>query len=216
MQLLAGLVVLLVLCTLLRAIIPGRPAVPIAFGLVAGAVLLIVYRQALLLPEFWAGLVGFVAVLSALLVVVHPNPMASVLYLILNLLCVALFYLMLQAEFLAALQVIIYAGAIMVLFLFVVMLLNLRAEEGLRLGGTAQRYGALGMGALFVLLMFRAIGNRAGGAFFEPGSFPGGFGTAREVGTLLFGRYLFAFEAASVLLVAAMVGAVLLAKRRLQ
>jgi NADH-quinone oxidoreductase subunit J len=216
MQLLAGFVVLLVAFTVLRAMVPGRPGVPIAFALVAAAVLLVVYRQVLLTAEFWAGLIGFVALLSALLVVIHPNPMVSVLFLIVNLFCVALFYLMLQAQFLAALQVIVYAGAIMVLFLFVIMLLNLKAEEGLRLGGAAQRYGALALGVLFASLMFWAIRHRGEGAFFEPGSFPGGFGTAREVGTLLFGRYLFAFEASSVLLVAAMVGAVLLAKRKLR
>jgi len=77
--------------------------------------------------------------MSALMVVIHPNPMVSVLFLILNLFCVALFYLILRAQFLAVIQVIIYAGAIMVLFLFVVMLLNLKAEEGLRLAGGAQR-----------------------------------------------------------------------------
>jgi NADH-quinone oxidoreductase subunit J len=157
-----------------------------------------------------------VAILSALLIVMHPNPMVSVLFLILNLFCVALFYLLLQAQFLAVLQVIIYAGAIMVLFVFVVMLLNLKAEEALRAGTSLQRWGALGLGVAFAGLVFWAIQHRLDRPFFQPQSFREGFGTARDMGWLLFDKYVFAFEAASVLLVAAMVGAVLLAKRRLE
>jgi NADH-quinone oxidoreductase subunit J len=95
------------------------------------------------------------------------------------------------------------------------MLLNLRAEEGLRIGGGARLVGALLLGAVFAAVLFRAIQARQGPGFSEPAMHTG-FGTAREVAALLFDRYLFAFEAASILLVAAMVGAVLLAKRRLQ
>jgi NADH-quinone oxidoreductase subunit J len=213
--LLIGLILLVVTWTVIRAFVPGRPLialVPVALG---GAALLALFYPALVTVEFWAGLIGFIAILSALLVVIHPNPMMSVLFLILNLFCVALFYLMLQAEFLAALQIIVYAGAIMVLFLFVVMLLNLKAEEGLRIGTGPQRWGALGLGLLFSGLMFWAIQNRGRLAYFAPESAPGGFGTAREVAGLLFTRHVFAFEAVSILLVAAMVGAVVLAKRKL-
>lgn len=215
MQLLTGLIILMVVLALLRAALPGRRGIAIGVFLAGTAVLLWRFWPSLLSPEFWAGLIGFAAILSALLVVIHPNPMVSVLFLILNLFCVALFYLMLQAQFLAVLQLIIYAGAIMVLFLFVVMLLNLRSEEGLRIGGGLQRYGALALGAVFAALMFRAIQARDIPGFSEP-SMGGGFGTAREVAVLMFDRYVFAFEAVSILLVAAMVGAVLLAKRRLQ
>ncbi|MGH9748847.1 MAG: NADH-quinone oxidoreductase subunit J family protein [Candidatus Polarisedimenticolia bacterium] len=215
MELLIGLIALAVVFTGLRALRPGRPAIPAAILILGTLILLGLYHRALLQTEFWAGLIGFCAILSALLVVIHPNPMVSVLFLILNLFCVALFYLMLQAQFLAALQIIIYAGAIMVLFLFVIMLLNLRAEEGVRPGGGAQRAGGLLLGAAFAGAMFWAIQNRMPPAWYEPAA-GAGFGTAREVGVLLFGRHVFAFEAASVLLLAAMIGAVLLAKRRLQ
>jgi NADH-quinone oxidoreductase subunit J len=211
--LLFGLIVLLVAFAALRALLPLRPAVPVLVTLVAASVLVAIHRGDLLTTEFWAGLIGFVAILSALVIVLHPNPMVSVLFLILNLFCVALFYLMLEAQFLAAIQVIIYAGAIMVLFLFVVMLLNLRAEAGLRLGGGVQHYLAMALGLAFACLMFWAIRNRGGRAYFEP-ALSEGFGTAKGIGDLLFGRYLLAFEAASILLVAAMVGAVVLAKRR--
>ncbi len=215
MHLLIGLVVCLVAFVLLRSLLPGRPAGPVLFLVVAAVTLLALYHRDVVKVEFWAGGIGFVAILSALLIVMHPNPMVSVLFLILNLFCIALFYLLLSAQFLAVIQVIVYAGAIMVLFLFVVMLLNLKAEEGLRLGGGLQRWAALGLGAVFAGLMVWAIQHRRDRPYFAPGSFVDGFGTARDLGTLLFDRYLFAFEAASVLLVAAMVGAVILAKRRL-
>jgi NADH-quinone oxidoreductase subunit J len=195
--------------------VPARPILTFTGGSVAALVLLVAYRGDLAGTEFWAGAVGFVAILSALLVVLHPNPMVSVLFLILNLLCVALFYIMLQAHIMAVLQVIVYAGAIMVLFVFVIMLLNLRAEEGLGPGGGLQRWLALGLGAGFAALLFWALRHRTGQAWAGPGRYIEGFGTARDMGALLFGEYLFATEAASVLLIAAMVGAVLLAKRRL-
>ena len=216
MHLLIGLIAVVVVFALLRAFLPGRTGLPVLFLLIAGATLVVLERADLLRIEFWAGSVAFVAILSALLIVLHPNPMVSVLFLIVNLFCIAVFYLMLQAQFLAALQVIVYAGAIMVLFVFVVMLLNLKAEEGLHPGGGAQRGLALALGAAFAGLMLWAIKTRREPPYFAPSSFAGGFGTAREVGALLFAKYLFAFEAASILLVAAMVGAVILAKRRLE
>jgi len=216
MNLLTGLILVVVLFALLRVF---RPANPLLTAILPGLVavgLLAAYHQDLLRLEFWAGAVGFVAILSALLIVMHPNPMVSVLFLILNLFCIALFYLMLRAEVLAALQVIVYAGAIMVLFVFVIMLLNLPAEEGLGAGGGIQRWAAVLLGSGFAALLVFVLRHRLGRPYFEPGSFVQEFGSARDLGMLLFGRYLFAFEAASVLLVAAMVGAVILAKRRLQ
>ncbi len=216
MHLLTGLILALLAFALLRAFAPGRPVLAGAVLVLGGSSVLALFPSEILGIEFWAGAIGFVAILSALLVVLHPNPMVSVLFLILHLFCIALFYLLLQAQVLAALQVIVYAGAIMVLFVFVVMLLNLQAEEGLRLGGGPQRAGALVLGALLVGLLFWAIENRRDRPYFGPEAFVGGFGTARDLGALLFGKYVFAFEAASILLVAAMVGAVILAKRRLE
>ncbi len=216
MHLLTGLVILVIVYALLRVIFPGRRYLPGVIVGIAAATLLAFFPRDLFEMQFWAGAVGFVAILSALLVVMHPNPMVSVLFLILNLFCIALFFLMLQAQILAALQVIVYAGAIMVLFVFVVMLLNLRSEEGLRVGRGFGRWAAIALGALFAGMMFTAIRGRGVRPFFRPGAFLDGFGTARDLGDTLFRDYVFAFEAASVLLVAAMVGAVLLAKRRLQ
>ena len=216
MHLLSGLIVLMLVFAVLRAMMPDRPLAPWVL-LVAGALtLLVIYRQDLAGMEFWAGAVGFVAILSALLVVMHPNPMSSVLFLILNLFCVALFYLMLQAQLLAVLQIIVYAGAIMVLFVFVVMLLNLKTEQALAAGRGVQSWAALVLGVMFASMMYWAIRHRSGSPYYEPETFQDGFGTARDVGLLLFREHTFAFEAAGVLLVAAMVGAVILAKRQLR
>ena len=216
MHLLTGTILAILAFTLLRTFAPSRPGMALGFLGISLVALPAAFGSDLLRPEFWGGAIGFAAILSALLVVMHPNPMISVLFLILHLFCIALFFLMLQAEALAALQVIVYAGAIMVLFVFVVMLLNLRAEEGLRLTGGPQRVAALIAGAIFAAIMFYAIRNRNGQPYFAPGVFAQRFGTARDLGLLLFDHYLLAFEAASILLVAAMVGAVILAKRRLE
>jgi NADH-quinone oxidoreductase subunit J len=215
MHLLSGLVIVVMGVALLRALLPSRPILPALGGGIAAIVLLVRFWGDLLGMDFWAGAVGFVAILSALLVVLHPNPMVSVLFLILNLLCVALFYLMLHAHLLAALQVIVYAGAIMVLFVFVIMLLNLKSEEGLRLGRGRQRWPAHLLGVGFAGLLFWVLRHRADQAFAESPRYIDGFGTARDMGALLFTDFVFATELASILLVAAMVGAVVLAKRRL-
>ena len=158
--------------------------------------------------------VAFVAIFAALMVVFHRNPMVSVVFLIVNLICVALFFLILQAQFLFAIQIIVYAGAIMVLFVFVVMLLNLRHEEATRSGGRGQTVLALAGGAFLVGALWTALWGRSAAPHAYTGGFWAGFGTAEDMGRLLFNDYVFAFEAASVLLVAAMIGAVILARRK--
>jgi NADH-quinone oxidoreductase subunit J len=178
--LLLGLLALLAVFALVRTFLPAR-TVPAGAALAALAVALLAYdHRELASLEFWSGLIGFVAIMSALLVVIHPNPMVSVLFLILNLFCIALFFLILNAQFLAVIQVIIYAGAIMVLFVFVVMLLNLKAEEGLRLGGGPQRSGAVVLGVVFAALMFYAIRNRGAAPYIEPESFDSGSRSRRR------------------------------------
>lgn len=158
-------------------------------------------------------LVSFVAIFAALMVVFHRNPMVSIIFLIVNLLCVALFFLLLQAQFLFAIQMILYAGAIMVLFVFVVMLLNLRQGEEIRPGGRIQVALAVGGSLVMVAGILRALRGRSLQPNAYTGGFWAGFGTAEDIGRLLFTDYLFAFEAASVLLVVAMIGAVVLARR---
>ena len=158
--------------------------------------------------------VAFVAIFAALMVVFYRNPMVSVVFLIVNLICIALFFLILHAQFLFAIQLIVYAGAIMVLFVFVVMLLNLRHEEATRSGSRVQTTLALAGGVFLVGALWMALWGRSVAPNTYTGGFWIGFGTVEDMGRLLFNDYLFAFEAASVLLVAAMIGAVILARRK--
>jgi NADH-quinone oxidoreductase subunit J len=150
------------------------------------------------------------AVACAVGLVVRPNPLHGALFLVGNLFCVAILYLMLQAEFLAVAQVIVYAGAIMVLFIFAIMLLIPgRSEVGPDPLGR-QRMLALPFAALLGLAIVVVLAS-AGGRAAPPGA-PVGAGT---IGRLLFTDYLLPFEVTSVLLLAALVGALTLAKRRI-
>jgi NADH-quinone oxidoreductase subunit J len=149
------------------------------------------------------------AIASAVGLVVRPNPLHGALFLVGNLFCVAILYLMLRAEFLALAQVVVYAGAIMVLFIFAIMLLIPgRSETGPDPLGP-QRLLALPFAALLgvvVVLVLPYAGDRAVSPMPPVG--------ARGIGQLLFTDYLFPFEVTSVLLLAALVGALTLAKRR--
>jgi NADH-quinone oxidoreductase subunit J len=153
------------------------------------------------------------ALVSAGVVVWHRNPVVCALGLAFNLVTIAGFYMLLNAQFLALLQVIVYAGAIMVLILFVIMLLNLPDEA--RRPGSGRIQGGLGFilavafAAVVGTMVARSVGE---GSFAQPSP---EFGTVNALGLDLFSRFFYPFEAISLLLVVAMVGAVLLAKRRL-
>ncbi len=153
-----------------------------------------------------------VAVVAAVIVITHRNPVMSALALAVNLVCVAGFFMLLSAQFISIVQVIVYAGAIMVLILFVIMLLNLREEARGHPSGSVQRVlGPVLAGALVVVLGRMILAG-------APRSFralQAGYGTAGAVGSDLFSRFYWPFEVISLLLIVAMVGAVLLAKRRL-
>jgi NADH-quinone oxidoreductase subunit J len=153
-------------------------------------------------------LVGVTAVVTAVGLIVRPNPLHGALFLVGNLFCVAVLFLMLRAEFLALAQVIVYAGAIMVLFIFAIMLLIPgRAESGPDPLARARRF-AVPVGAVLGLAILLVAG-RTGGPAVQAA--PGGVET---IGRLLFTDYLFPFEVTSLLLLAALVGALTLAKRR--
>ena len=151
-----------------------------------------------------------VAVVFALVVVLHRNPVVGALSLVASFFALAVMYVLLEAPFLAALQVIVYAGAIMVLFLFVIMLLNLQhvAEPNTRpmqqfAGYTSCAF--LGIGLVYYLLKY--------GIFAELP--PAGFrADARAIGTAMFEQYVFPFEMVSILLLAAIVGALVLSGGR--
>ncbi len=164
---------------------------------------------------FW--IFAVISVLSAIMVVASRNPMHSVLYLILTFFNVAGLYVLLGAHFLAAIQIAVYAGAIMVLFLFVVMLLNLKKgeHEFSKLPGVKM----LGIGLALFLLFEIAFITHSVLTEGTKGKFPAetvaAEGNTELIGKLLFTDYLYAFEIASVLLLVAMVGSIILAKRKL-
>ncbi|HXY40981.1 MAG TPA: NADH-quinone oxidoreductase subunit J [Vicinamibacteria bacterium] len=152
------------------------------------------------------------AVVSALVVIGQKNPMYSAFGLIVTLCSVSVIFALLGSPFIAALQVIVYAGAIMVLFLFVLMLLNVRREaEGARAhGGRALQVVALALVAM--------LGVQAAVVLLhaEPGSAASFDASTRAMAAVLFSpRYLYVFEATSILILAALVGAVVLAKKEL-
>src|SRR5262245_16346432 len=100
---------------------------------------------------FW--ILAVVSVGASIAMVATRNPVRSALFLVVTFLCVAVFYVMLTAQFLAAVQIIVYAGAIMVLFLFVIMLLNLGAPQALRERGSLQPVFAVGLGGAFLIAL---------------------------------------------------------------
>jgi NADH-quinone oxidoreductase subunit J len=156
-------------------------------------------------------LIALVAVVSALGLLLRKNPIHGALFLVVNLGAIAALYLMLGAEFLAVAQVIVYAGAIMVLFVFAIMVLIPGKEE--TGPDPRRRWRALAVplgGVLLVELAMVTLARRAAPA--PPAAAPAG--GVETIGRLLFTDYLFPFELTSVLLLAAMVGVLLLARRR--
>ncbi|KRT68442.1 MAG: NADH-ubiquinone/plastoquinone oxidoreductase subunit 6, NADH-quinone oxidoreductase subunit J [Candidatus Rokubacteria bacterium CSP1-6] len=164
--------------------------------------------------------IAVVAVVSALGLVLRRNPIHGALFLVVNLGCVAVLYLLLGAEFLALAQVIIYAGAIMVLFVFAIMVLIPGKEETGPDPLRSQRLLALPLGALLLfeigLILHSSVFMGAPHPGVRPGSAapPTAAGGIQSVGRLLLGDYLLPFEVTSVLLLAALVGVLALAKRR--
>lgn len=157
-------------------------------------------------------IVAVLTIASALGLVLKKNPIHGALFLVVNLGCVAVFYLMLGAEFLALAQVIVYAGAIMVLFVFAIMVLIPGKEETGPDPRRRWRLWALPAGALLLLQLIVLVG-----AFRRTDTTPTPprvSGSVEAIGRLLFTDYLLPFELTSVLLLAAMVGVLVLARKR--
>lgn len=152
---------------------------------------------------------SFLAVMSALMVVFSRNPVYSVLYLVVTFFCVACHYLLLNAQFLAAVHLIVYAGAIMVLFLYVIMLLNLNQKDEVQ-KGTLFRFAAVITGGLLMVVLTGSLrGAESARIGFDSS---GDAGYVRTIGNLMFNEFLLPFEIVSILLLTAMVGAVMLGK----
>ena len=161
-------------------------------------------------------LFGAVAVLASLLVIGQRNPIYSVLLLIAAFGALSGLYVLLDAPFVAVIQIIVYAGAIMVLFLFVVMLLNAPQEETEydEQRHVLMRPGPMRFGAFLALVLIVELVWALTQAGRETGAFGSGAVSAvADVGRVLFTSYAFAFEVTSVLILVAMVGAVVLARR---
>lgn len=162
----------------------------------------------------WAFLVfAVLAVAFATVAIVHRNPVVNVLSLVLVFFALAAIYAIVGMDFLAAIQLIVYSGAVLVLFLFVIMLLNIRRVERFASGRPIQAAlgaaAAVGLGALVVAGLARL--TPVAGAVVSGAAESGG--TAALIGRELMTTYLFPFELISVVLVASLVGALMLARR---
>lgn len=159
---------------------------------------------------FWV--LGAIALIGALGVVMAVNAVYSAMYLALTMLILAVFYIAQDAVFLGVVQVVVYTGAVMMLFLFVLMLIGVDSAESLKETLRGQRVAAVATGIGFGILLVGGIGNYATGGF-------SGLSTANHDGNveglavLIFTRYLWAFELTSALLITAAVGAMVLAHR---
>ena len=153
---------------------------------------------------------GMIAVTS-LLVVALRNPVYSALALLIMFFHVAGLYVTLHAEFLAAVQIVVYAGAILVLYLFVVMLLNVKAEE--RYHNQLPVAGLLGVMLCTEVILLLLQSRTATSVAASPADPVTAAGNTETIGEVLYSTYLFPFEVASLILLVAMIGAIILAKK---
>jgi NADH-quinone oxidoreductase subunit J len=168
---------------------------------------------------FW--ILAAITVMASVLVVGQRNPMHSVILLIVSFGALSGLYMLLDAPFVAAIQIIIYAGAIMVLFLFVVMLLNAPTEDAPTgpqariLGGAGPRRFGVVLSAILVLQLAWILSDLSSTPLAQPGQ-PDKAMTVFDIGVKLFREYAFAFEATSVLILVAMVGAIIMARKEVR
>jgi len=156
---------------------------------------------------FWA--LSVLAVISALMVITSKNPVYSVLWLIITFFTISGHYILLNAQFLAVVNIIVYAGAIMVLFLFVIMLMNLNKDTEPRKNRWLKMAGAVAGGCLLLVLVAALRDTETRMTELATGD----IGLIQNLGMVLFRDYVVPFEISSVLFLSAMVGAVVLGKR---
>ena len=164
-------------------------------------------------------IVALLAIVSALLMATRKNPIHSALWMIATFFTMAVIYLFLNAQFIAVAQVMVYAGAIMMLIIFVIMLVQMEQGEGeavlkprtsrIKVAGSVVAVVLL-LEMLLVTLFYRKTG--VGGDY--PAEIVNSIGNVRTVGSILYGQYLFPFEIASILLLVGIVGAVVIVKRK--
>ncbi len=158
---------------------------------------------------FW--ILSVMALFGALMVVVSKNPVYSVLWLIMTFFAISGHYILLNAQFLAIVNIIVYAGAIMVLFLFVIMLMNLNKITEPQRNRWLRIAGAVSGGCLLLILVAALRDSELKGQVAQVNQ--GNIGLIKNLGTELFTTYVVPFEIASILFVSAMVGAVVIGKK---
>lgn len=165
------------------------------------------------MDQFLFFLVAFLAVSSGVYFVFARNPLYAILSLIVTMFSIAGMYILLNAQFLAIIQIIVYAGAIMVLFLYILMMLNLNKEDESKKNNTLKFVGVFTAGLLLigVLGVFRGVQEQ----HVVVENVDKGVGLTKNLGRLLFNEYVLPFELASILILAGIVGAVLIGKKDL-
>jgi NADH-quinone oxidoreductase subunit J len=156
------------------------------------------------------GILSFLAIMFALMVVFSRNPINSVLYLVLTFFCIAGHYLLLNSQFLAVVHVAVYAGAIMVLFLFVIMLMNLNQELEPQKTALSKIIAGIIGGLLLLVLVGTLRGTEQLNIHHSGHS---EIGLVKNLGRVLFKEFLFPFEIVSILLLSALVGAIMIGKK---
>jgi NADH-quinone oxidoreductase subunit J len=156
-------------------------------------------------------LLSVMAIGSALMVITRKNPLHSVLYLVITFFAISGHYILLNAQFLAIVNIIVYAGAIMVLFLFVVMLMNLNTEVEPQKNRLAQIAGVISGGSLFLVIIAALVKSKSVTGTMELQT--GDYGLIKTLGKVLFNDYVLPFEISSVLFLSAMIGAVVISKK---
>ena len=153
---------------------------------------------------------------SAVIMITRRNPVKSVLFLVLNFFSISAIYLLLRAQFIAIIQVLVYAGAIMVLFLFVIMLLNLQDESNLTENITYKKLTAV----LLTVLLFAVLSITVYFSFMNKytviSADAENLGTVETIGRELYTNFSFPFEVVSFILLAAIIGAIVLAKKKFE
>ena len=168
-----------------------------------------------ILPDILFYLFAALTLLCGVLVVANPfsrNPVTSAMFLVLTIISMAGLFVLLHAFFLAAVQIIVYAGAVIVLFLFVIMLLDLKEEQRRKIKLFGAIAGLVSVGAI-VMISLKALRAAQPGAHLPAPQLEGG---TAALGKLLFTQYVLPFEVVSILLLVAMVGVILLSKKDLK
>ena len=165
------------------------------------------------ITQWLFGILSFLAIMFALTVVFSRNPVNSVLYLVLTFFCIAGHYLLLNAQFLAVVHIAVYAGAIMVLFLFVIMLMNLNQDSEPQKTAISKAIAGIVGGLLLVVLVGALRGTELLGIQQYGHS---EIGLVKNLGKVLFSEFLFPFEIVSILLLSALVGAIMIGKKEIK